>query len=439
MLTPVSDTLRTRSGLSVHRSLQALKPSPEIRTKVSKSSKMKKSKKDKVKAEPKVAKLQKPLSELTKAWDHVPIVDIEAYVNRPVEVRRKEVEDGKIAGKVKRPMNSFMLYRKAYQNRTKNWCLQNNHQVVSQVCGDSWPLEPESVRDQFIEWARLERKNHQNAHPLYKFSPTKPDSIKSTKRKVSETSDAESEASDLSDFEWQGSGTKKQKKQQRPSARPTGSERYATSSPYPYTHAPSEDSHFERSHVSSYGPNPSSYGVSNPGKLYPVQYSQANLRNGQYYQHTVRKNTSQPGPVEDVMMRMTDAPGTHHHYGVPRGQAYMMDPYQFQEGSMTPEYKIDPSLVSQDRGLYDDGYIDQESMYLGGSFNSDPQWNSSYGTLDPDLYEGRHGYVDTPQGFNGMQLQDQHMQILKGGQDAWSVEPLDVGQEFDKWMDDREV
>jgi hypothetical protein len=67
-----------------------------------------------------------------------------------------------------------MLYRKAYQNLAKRLCTQNNHQLVSQVCGNSWPLEPESLRAQFNEWARIERANHQKAHPEYKFTPAKP-------------------------------------------------------------------------------------------------------------------------------------------------------------------------------------------------------------------------------------------------------------------------
>ncbi|OBT60165.1 hypothetical protein VE03_10302 [Pseudogymnoascus sp. 23342-1-I1] len=159
-----------------HGEVQQLKLSP-------KAKKIMKGKK--TKTENGLTRLEEPLSVLTRTCAHVPVVDIEAYVNRSVETRRKEVEDGKNPGKVKRPMNSFMLYRKAYQNRTKNWCLKNNHQVISQLCGDSWPLEPVNLRAQFKEWARIERKNHENAHPGYKFSPAKAATAKAAKRKVS--------------------------------------------------------------------------------------------------------------------------------------------------------------------------------------------------------------------------------------------------------------
>ncbi|KAF8860945.1 hypothetical protein BDZ45DRAFT_672215 [Acephala macrosclerotiorum] len=106
--------------------------------------------------------------------DHTPLIDIEAYVNRPAAERQLEAENNKVPGKVKRPMNSFMLYRKAYQLRAKEYGLMTNHQVVSQLCGDSWPLEPEEIREQFAEWARVERDRHEEAHPGYKFTPARP-------------------------------------------------------------------------------------------------------------------------------------------------------------------------------------------------------------------------------------------------------------------------
>lgn len=151
-----------------------------------KSKKEKKSKLDRSKT----PKLTAPLSVLTKDMS-VPVRDIEAWVNRSVEERRKEVE--KRNGYVTRPMNSFMLYRSAYAERTKQWCLQNNHQVVSSVSGESWPMEPEEVRNQFDEWAKTERSNHQAAHPNYKFSPSK----STNKRRKGDFSDDEDDASDL--------------------------------------------------------------------------------------------------------------------------------------------------------------------------------------------------------------------------------------------------
>ncbi|KAE8361195.1 hypothetical protein BDV27DRAFT_31069 [Aspergillus caelatus] len=112
-----------------------------------------------------------PLSELTKHLTHVPIRDMEGWVHRPIEVRRQEV--AKKNGKVARPMNSFMLYRSAYTERTKKWLGQNNHQVVSVAVGHSWKMEPPEIRNKFELLANIEKKNHVKAHPGYRFSPKK--------------------------------------------------------------------------------------------------------------------------------------------------------------------------------------------------------------------------------------------------------------------------
>ncbi|EAW10669.1 HMG-box domain-containing protein [Aspergillus clavatus NRRL 1] len=112
-----------------------------------------------------------PLSELTKHMTHVPVRDMESWVHRPVEARHQEV--AKKNGKVARPMNSFMLYRSAYAERTKEWFAQNNHQVVSEVAGDSWRIEPAQIREMYERLANIEKSNHLKAHPGYKFSPSK--------------------------------------------------------------------------------------------------------------------------------------------------------------------------------------------------------------------------------------------------------------------------
>jgi hypothetical protein len=131
----------------------------------------------------------------------IPVRDMEAWVNRPPETRQKEAE--KRNGYITRPMNSFMLYRSAYAERTKQWCLQNNHQVVSSVSGESWPMEPQDIRNMYNEYARIERMNHQRAHPDYKFSPSKPGGA-GRKRKGIFSDEDGSELSDLEDpdAEW---------------------------------------------------------------------------------------------------------------------------------------------------------------------------------------------------------------------------------------------
>ena len=421
------NAIRTRSGLEIQRSNPTLKPMPGPQSNVEKSSKMKKERKDKVKAERKVAKLDKPLSELTAGWTHIPVVDIEAYVNRSTEVRRREVEESKTPGRVKRPMNSFMLYRKAYQNRTKDWCLHNNHQVVSQVCGNSWPLEPDHIKNQFNEWARIERMNHQVAHPDYKFSPCKPGISKATKRKASEEPD--SEESELEDFEWQTGRTRHVRKQ-RLTPRPETVAYPTSQSAYSY----SRDNSLE---VNQGGYNRSSYHANNPGKPHPAQYNQVALADGQYYQQTIQAHPTVAG-IEDVIIRKTTAPGMHY-VGLPGGQEHdLMYQHQFQyaqyEPPPPPEHKIDPALMAQDQVLYDGNFIRPENVYFGGSHDIDQHWQAQYGLIGPGMNHGPQHCGDGGLHGDSLQIHEQHMHILRGQQEGWQVDPLDPGQEFDNWM-----
>ena len=119
------------------------------------------------------AKIDTPLSVSTKHLTHIPLRDIEGYVNRPISERKEEVT--RRNGRIARPMNSFMLYRSAYAERTKELSSQNNHQVVSETAGDSWKIEPKEIREKYENLANIEKARHLQAHPGYKFSPSKKD------------------------------------------------------------------------------------------------------------------------------------------------------------------------------------------------------------------------------------------------------------------------
>lgn len=427
--------MRTRSGYSIPRVGQNPKPKLDTRPRAEKAPKAKKAKKEKANAERRIAKLEKPLSELTRDWTHIPVVDIEAYVNRSIEERRREVEDGKCPGKVKRPMNSFMLYRKAYQNRTKDWCLQNNHQVVSQVCGDSWPLEPDSVKEQFSEWARIERQNHQNAHPGYKFSPAKPGGPKAAaKRKASQ--DQVSEESDLEDFEWETAPQRKPKKQRSEPIQEKSVSYPTMRSAYQY---PSRESSVEF----NYGDyNKSSYQATNPGKPIPAQYNQANLNDGQYYQQSVLSNPNIAG-VEDVIIRKTATPGVHPYLSLSKGPNLdLINPYPQYETSLEPELRIDPSLIAQNQAPYgNELYTGQrhDGIYFSGNMDSpveDQNWQQPYGMeVQPPLNPQGPAlnYLDPALTINDVHMDEQ---VPRDPQDGWHVESLEANQEFERWMNE---
>lgn len=111
-----------------------------------------------------------PLSQMTGEITMVPVRDMEAFVNRPIVDRHQEVV---VHGKIKRPMNSFMLYRSAYTDLAKAWLCQNSNQDVSKVMGKSWSKESPFIRQKYESLANIERENHVRAHPNYKFAPRK--------------------------------------------------------------------------------------------------------------------------------------------------------------------------------------------------------------------------------------------------------------------------
>ena len=293
----------------------------------------------------KIPKINAPLSELTKTYNHIPIRNMEEWVNRPTEVRRKEVE--KRNGYVTRPMNSFMLYRSAYAERTKMWCLQNNHQIVSSVSGESWPMEPPEVREQYNEYARIERDNHQKAHPGYKFSPSKAQG-NGRKRKETPEISADEEPSDLDDpdFEWRPSAERRSKAR--------SGKRQGREAGYPVNSTP--QSHVHGNLVQQENAyNRSSYQATNPGKPPPAVMGEQNMF-GQYYQTTV--HPSYRPNVEDVRIRKMEAPskgfdnappllglpGTHHHE--------LLDERSLDSGpSMFDQNQVDPTLLTFD-GVY---------------------------------------------------------------------------------------
>ena len=301
----------------------------------------------------KTPKIEAPLSELTKHMEKE-VKDMHEWVNRSAEVRRAEVE--KRQGYVARPMNSFMLYRSAYAERTKDWCDQNNHQVVSSVSGESWPLEPPEVRDKYTEYARIERDNHAKAHPGYKFSPSKAQTPGRKRKGASE--DVEEEPSDLDDpdYEWRPkNGKRARSKRSKASSHDTG---------YPSSNTSLEDLGM-RGFDPSVGQNRSSYQYTNPGKLPPKQIDVNALYN-QYYQ-TNTYPSSMGSNVEDVVIRKTETPSMQYGtaqplVGLPGAHHYeLLDQQMFNHSSAAlNDPQVDPLLLA-----YDNEYPSHQTDFVG--------------------------------------------------------------------------
>ncbi len=230
---------------------------------------------------------------------HIPIKDTETWVNRSTEVRRQEAKKDNF---VKRPSNSFILYRSAYADRARSFQKSANHQIVSSIAGESWAIEPAEIRKQYDAWAKLERENHAKAFPEYKFQPQ---TNKASSRKRKER-DGSEEDSDLSEYAYD----------------PKGVGRAIRSKKSRSTYRDSSNTPSTLDEYDPYGQNPnmyhpSSYQMNNPGKPLPAALNQ--LAGDQYYQTTSHPNQrmAQYGHVEDVIIRPTDVPAGYHHNPAP--------------------------------------------------------------------------------------------------------------------------
>ena len=411
------------------------------------------------------------MSQVTLPVD-VPVANIEEYVNRSCEIRRQEVEIGKNPGRIKRPMNAFMLYRKAYQLRAKEWASQHNHQVVSRVCGLSWPMEPEHVREQFKAWAETERDNHQKAHPDYKFTPSKP-AVKSNKSPTQSRFD-QSDGSDLDDLDWASSGipggvaragsynhmrstTKTPADELEDYYNGGGSSMYGPPHGY-HTHA---HTHGQLADIRSLGMgNRSAYEFPNPGKVISSQYDPRDISAaGQYYETTrLQHNPRQlaHGMIEDVMISSSggNKPGphspsqmfhpTHHLYpsqyhDQPASHHSLLQPQQ-QTHRGDYEHRIDPSLMFDTAGSSGMASMLLESGLPPPQQQQQQQQQSTWQTGNSGEVEGG-GYTTGYLGLDETLSMDhasmeQQAQLLRGNPGEWHREELPETEQFDmSWMD----
>lgn len=305
-----------------------------------------------------------PLSELTKDYK-TPVRDMSIWANRPVEERMAEVDRKK--GYISRPMNSFMLYRSAYANRVKQFCKENNHQVVSQVTGASWPLEPREIRELYEQLAIIERDNHAAAHPDYKFAPNK-----SAKR------DRNDDVASDSDPDWEGSarGSKRSRSMRRFESRS------ASSTPF--------DDRHTRYHHPMPALNLSGYEMSNPYGPAPFMVGPDGFV-GQYYQ-----TSTHMGPygdqISDIRYERLEDPFQQYQsniglVGMPNGSHHELLASQPppQQNFYVGNDMLDPRLGqygSDYQLLYADDGVDRNQERTI-SFEQPSQFESKY---QPEAY-----------------------------------------------------
>lgn len=414
---------------------------------------------------PKVPKLDRPLSELTDSYHHLPVKDMESWVNRSESVRREEVM--KRGGYITRPMNSFMLYRSAYAERTKLWCLQNNHQVVSAVSGESWPLEPEYIRCRYNELARIERMNHQAAHPGYKFSPSK--SQTSRKRKGAKDNE-QSDASDLEytrdDPEYIENSNEKRKRSPRHIKQQTKGTGFQEET------VTINNKYLDLSGMGEGGASRSSFAATNPGKTPPICMGSANMT-GQYYQTTVQASRATPVPngdavIEDVTIEKTQGPGRSSNLSLSQPwvtSGMYTGNYHWSQGgleeAMQENSKVDPVLLVQDFGNGRLGTLQNQSPqcqvpddidegFEMDCFDIDPLFQTDIeGTYqgmpnangDQSLCEDFEGYgtspIDSAIDIHSLPAYHESMHGFIDNNDPWVIvkdEGTGAGLKYDEWL-----
>ncbi|KAL8841676.1 MAG: hypothetical protein Q9176_003071 [Flavoplaca citrina] len=277
------------------------------------------------------ASIKAPLSQL---YLDVPVVDVYSKVNRSIEERQEEARRD---NKIKRPSNSFMLYRSAYGDRVKALYPQNNHQIISRICGASWKMETADVTEQFKLYYEMEKENHAKAHPTYKFSPAK--SSPSRKRRgTADTSDEEEIGSELGDFdaEYRPRGGRR--------SRPNKTPRTGTPTSYPI--------HSSVNNYQPYMANPNAYAnqstwqFSNPGKPMPIPMNSS--LDDRYWQTTIQQRAPN---VEDVFVnRLVEAqsqgPTSSALIGLPGGSHEDLLGIDSTDNSPSPQ--VDPLLLNYD-------------------------------------------------------------------------------------------
>ncbi|KAK9343398.1 hypothetical protein V1522DRAFT_356659, partial [Lipomyces starkeyi] len=104
----------------------------------------------------------------------------------------KQRNRGRPKGRVKRPLNSFMIYRRVqaylfrasscdediggivkYKSSVHGYLERISHQSVSVIIGQFWRTESQTVRDAFTKLAKQESSLHRELHPDYKYCPQK--------------------------------------------------------------------------------------------------------------------------------------------------------------------------------------------------------------------------------------------------------------------------
>jgi hypothetical protein len=88
-------------------------------------------------------------------------------------------------GHVRRPPNSFLIFRSELWNKHKNDPTgERDHRTLSEIAGMCWKRLSEEQRDVYRKRAEVEKKRHAAQNPGYKYSPVVRREKKQVKRRL---------------------------------------------------------------------------------------------------------------------------------------------------------------------------------------------------------------------------------------------------------------
>ena len=92
---------------------------------------------------------------------------MESYIRRPKELREQKWTNRRHFSKTSRPLNIFLLYRKAVSERAKKCADGATYSELSKIAGASWKNESDQIRNPFKNYAKLEKKNRKKTFSDY--------------------------------------------------------------------------------------------------------------------------------------------------------------------------------------------------------------------------------------------------------------------------------
>lgn len=334
---------------------------------------------------------------------------MELYVHRPVADRLQEAQ---VKGKVKRPMNSFMLYRAAYTERIKVMFHQNNHQEVSRASGKSWRQETPAIKQKYERLANIEKDNHNLAHPDYKFAPKKENDAKKRKRRGA----TEDDISELDDTDF------------IPGSVPPAYVRQSRDSEFDSDFGSRDSTPFDNPEhgLPMGGYYSSAWNTSNPGR--PVHGMMPSQEH--HYLHSSVRPSPMGSRVEDVFRRSVPelqySSSSSALAGLPGGTHYdLLQPQTTAAGQ--PEGQLDPRLLVFENDSPAGTHSYHQSNYP--VWHEAPTSNSYLPATS--VPPGQAQYCIAPGSYQpGMQAD--HRASLEGSHEAGLETP---GGEFDRWFD----